>query len=233
MEGNGKPTTQRDSAVGFPSRISSLDSSGRKLPLRIPWVSDWSRRQKRFYQRTMSGIEFHRVRGHSLKFLTLTSAPASSPDRIHRAFSCLVKRIRRIFGSFEYICTRELTKSGLVHLHLIFSGAWIHQHWVSRIWNELHGAPIVFIEKVRGGSSRLGRYLVKYLGKEHDSNGRFWWSWGWVYRGFVKDWNFIKSRYSKPLEFWHRLLHDHVSGRTSSQVELTDGLWFRLVPKAF
>jgi hypothetical protein len=35
------------------------------------------------------------------------------------------------------------------------------------------------------------------------------------------------------LEFWHRLLHDHISGRVSHQVELTDGLWFRLVQKAF
>jgi len=52
-----------------------------------------------------------------------------------------------------------------------------------RNWNEIHGAKIVDIRKVRG-EKRIARYLISnYL--VNQTFVRMSWSWGWVFRGFV------------------------------------------------
>ena len=162
----------------------------------------WNRRQKRFFHRAMSGLE---IGGH-VRVLHLTSSPESPLD-IHRSFRAFVMRVRRRYGRFEYIGLKAMTKSGLLHLHLLYKGAFMPQVWISRTWKELHKAPIVHIESLRGAKKRLGGYLVKHLTGEDGRLNRFWWSWGWVYPGFVKDWNLIcQRRGPSRLAYWKRWL---------------------------
>ena len=147
-----------------------------------------------------------RIHGERLRVLGLTSSPVSDASLLHHHFSALVMRIRRKYGCFEYIGVREFTKSGLLHSHLIYRGVFIPQRWLSRVWEELHGAFRVYVQEMRGSRRKIGAYLVKYLGKEADS-GRYWWSWGWVYRGFVRDWKLLVRKFkSSAVAVWRRLL---------------------------
>ncbi len=150
----------------------------------------------------MSGIEFAFARKERVRFLTLTST-ADSPEDIHHSWRLLVKRIRREYGKFEYLAIRELTGSGLKHLHILFRGGFVPQKWVSSTWGAIHGARITYVEEVKGKSKQVANYIAKYITTDSQ---RFWWSWGWVYRRFVRDWKDMVHKYGEIHEAvyrWH------------------------------
>jgi len=142
--------------------------------------------------------------GDYVRVMTLTSAPGSG--NLHRSFEVLKKRIRR-HGRFEYCAVKELsTKGGLEHLHLVYRGKFIAQKWLSEAWFNIHGAKIVWVARLF--TWKFAKHLARYFIKE--GVGRFWMSWGWVYRGFVGDWKLIVSKYGKfAVRFWKSLLHGH------------------------
>jgi hypothetical protein len=89
----------------------------------------------------------------------------------------------------------------------VYRGQFIAQRWLSEAWFNIHGAKIVWIARLYTWklAKHLGRYFIK------EGVGRFWMSWGWVYRGFVGDWKVIVSKYGKfALRFWMSLLHGNV-----------------------
>jgi len=89
------------------------------------------------------------------------------------------------------------TNEGYGVLHVIFVGAFIPQQWLSRNWNEIHGAKIVDVREVRG-EKRLARYLISnYLVTQ--TFVRMSWSWGWVFRGFVSMWKWFVLKFGYPL----------------------------------
>ncbi len=96
-----------------------------------------------------------------------------------------------------YIKVPEISKNGGQHCHVLFRGTFIEQAWLSAQWQEIHGAKIVDIRKAVYGQSkhRIASYLAKYMSKE--GAGRYSWDWGWVWKGFVKDWCRLKSYW------WH------------------------------
>jgi hypothetical protein len=135
----------------------------------------FTRAQKRFYGRCMSGL----ATGKAARFLTLTSSD-EAPSDIHRSFRVLKERIRRRC-TFEYVCVCEIKPDGRKHLHIAYHGSYLPQAWISKQWLEIHNSPVVWIEKIRQGKAGA-RYLTKYVGKEQ--NVRWWGSWGWIYRGW-------------------------------------------------
>jgi len=170
----------------------------------------------------MSGITRSQAQNDTLRFLTLTSS-VSSPHDIRRSFRVFVKRVRRAYGKFEYIVVKEQTRSGLNHLHMIYRGSYMSQYWISRNWNEIHSASIVYIQKIREQSYKLGVYLVKDMSKQMIT--RFSWSWGWVYPGFVKDWKrFVRSSkdLNEAVRRWNRHLIAYV-GKKYVQTSLGYG----------
>lgn len=163
--------------------------------------SAWTKTQRRLYHRVLSGFELAKRSDDYIRVLTLTSSPNSGD--FHKDFEKLKKRIRRKFGRFEYIAVKEHTKEGLTHLHLVYRGHFMSQRWLSDTWNELHGAKIVWIAKLY--TWKLAKHLAKYFIKE--GFGRFWTSWGWVYKGFVGDWKrLVHEKGFMALNYWHRWL---------------------------
>lgn len=142
------------------------------------------RRYKRCFHRVMSGIE----RGGQLRFLTLTSSP-ESPTDIQRSWRKLAARMQRRRMLAGYIKVTELTRSGLLHLHVLFRGSYVEQAWLSRVWLEIHRAPVVDIRKAFGTTGAAG-YLAKYMSKAGE---RYSWSWSWVYKGFAGIWQRAKQ----------------------------------------
>jgi hypothetical protein len=116
-------------------------------------------------------------------------------------------RIKRKYGEFEYIKIRTDEGNGVVHI--LYAGCFIPQPWLSRMWNEIHQSPIVDIRsasRIKG----LGRYVVsQYLSDQRCSFLRYSWSWGWVYRGFVKIWRKVCICSGNPIFLWNRHLSGH------------------------
>jgi hypothetical protein len=177
-------------------RRSSLDSNIRNLPKR----SGWSAKQKRAYQRLLSGLTRAKTLGKKVRFMTLTSSPNSSFSELNEHFQVLRKRIKRKFGvKIDYI--KFKTNEGYGVLHVIFVGSFIPQQWLSRNWEEIHGAKIVDVREVRG-EKRLARYLISnYLVTQ--TFVRMSWSWGWVFRGFVSMWKWFVRKFGYPLCIRH------------------------------
>lgn len=145
-----------------------------------------------------------RLKGHHVRFLTLTSSPSSTRE-ISRSFATFVKRARRKFGTFEYVKIQEFTESGLKHLHIIYRGEYMPQSWISQAWADIHSAPIVWIEKVKTWSKGLGSYVSKYIAKSE--SGHLSTSWNWIYRGSCRDWKaFVHEYQNDAVKQWKRHL---------------------------
>ena len=172
------------------ARIASLDRNVRN----VPKGSSWSAKQKRAYQRLLSGLTRAKALGNKVRFMTLTSSPNSSFSELNEHFQVLRKRIERTFGvKIDYI--KFKTNEGYGVLHVIFVGAFIPQQWLSHNWEEIHGAKIVDVREVRG-EKRLARYLISnYLVTQTFVRM----SWGWVFRGFVGMWKWFVRKYGYPL----------------------------------
>lgn len=120
--------------------------------------------------------------------VTLTSS-TTAKNAIQRDFRRLVMRLRRRNILQDYIRVIETTKSGLDHIHMIYRGSYIDQALLSHYWNDIHQSPIVDIRSVKRTDRHIrgaARELAKYMAK--DGYRRYAWSWGWVYKGFVRTW---------------------------------------------
>lgn len=148
----------------------------------------------------MSGITYNNSRGNGLRFLTLTTSKGAKRD-IQQDFRVLKMRIKRLYGTFEYIRIRTNEGNGV--LHILFIGGFIPQTWISRNWEEIHQSPVVDIRaasRIKG----LGRYIVsQYLSDQRCSFLRYSWSWKWVYFGFVKVWRKICISCKNPIAIWN------------------------------
>lgn len=117
-----------------------------------------------------------------------------------------------------YIQVTEYTNSGLLHKHVVLRGKYIDQHVLSLMWNQIHGAKVVDIRRIRSKDPHrnIAGEMAKYLAKENTL--RYSWSWGWVWRGFARDWAKLKGRINELtelgfmsgfldlLKYWHILL---------------------------
>lgn len=155
----------------------------------------WNSKQRRTFQRILSGLKRASYERKRVRIITLTS-PASHPRTVAGGhlltsrFQILRKRILRKWGcEFEYLRLR--TSEGFGVLHVVYKGAFIPHSWLKKQWYDIHGAQIVFIQALHG-RKRLARYLVSNYMAGHHSFMRQSWSWRWVFRGFVGVWYRIR-----------------------------------------
>ena len=205
----------------------------------------WVSKQRRCFHRLKSGEKRSKAEKKQLRFLTLTSKKDVKQRRINDDFQILKKRIKRltIVGlvrdgyiktnqiikyfphkglrdnlEFEY-CKVETSEGGGV-LHIIFKGDFIPQRWISDNWKEIrNGSWNVDIRLCRDTHAC---YAINQYLSGQNAFERYSWSWGWVYKGFVKNWYLFKDHYMTfqiALNKWDI----HLQGRVikwSSFVEL-------------
>jgi len=127
--------------------------------------------------------------GDPKSFLTLTVNPStgtSPEDRrsaLGKAFGHLIKRLRRDHpdDEIEYLAVVEATEAGEPHLHVLLRAPFIPQAEISRDMDELIGAPVVDIRRVKS-LREVVRYVAKYIAKEPARFGtskRYWSSRGY------------------------------------------------------
>jgi hypothetical protein len=168
-------------------------------------------KSRRAYHRILSGLKRQRALRHKVRFITLTTVPGTELDAVGAWWQTLRKRITRKWGiRLEY--WRLKTNEGNGVLHILYSGPYIPQSWLSRAWGEISGAKIVDIRAIRG-EKRLTRYLIgQYLASQEDDYRiytRQSWSWGWCFRGFVGIWQRLVAKsgsLGEALRVWDTML---------------------------
>lgn len=176
-------------------------------------------KSRRCFHRVASGLEF----SGDVRFLTLTSTRGATREDMQRHFRALMARLKRRGLVTGYIQVPEYTKSGLLHKHVLLRGRYIDQLVLSQMWQEIHGAKIVDIRRVRNihGRRQMANEMAKYMAK--GTSGRYSWDWGWVWQGFCKDWQRLKrawrywnewttfpeSPFSELLQIWRGFLRCH------------------------
>jgi len=98
--------------------------------------------------------------------LTLTTRPGTSWSSIMRAWSSLIRSLRKRYGDVQYAVAKEEGDStGMRHLHAVLVGpTWVPHAVVSALWYRRLGAYIVDIRRVSGG--KVAGYVGKYLTKQ-------------------------------------------------------------------
>lgn len=181
------------------SKRSSVSSGG-----------SWNRQQKRCYQRILTFLHYNEAKSRRMAFVTLTSSSGSDAYSIMKHFQSLRKRLRRRDIAFEYFNVKTSEGYGVLHLLFAFTSrkGYVSQKWLSKTWEEIHGAKIVFITKYRYKTAkRLSRYFVGQYVSGQSGFERYSWSRKEL-SGFVRCWHFLKRWYfGKELYFvWHRFL---------------------------
>lgn len=163
------------------------------------------RRRKRAFQRAMSGLARHPNEWWRYAFITLTSSPSSPPD-IQRSWRMLHERMRRRGLAGRYIRVVERgSETGMVHVHLVAEVLWLDREWLSRQWEEIHNAPVVFVRRAyrtgrKGWSAGLALELGWYLAKA--TINRMSYSHSWAWRGLAESWARWKRATRMAGIFW-------------------------------
>jgi hypothetical protein len=90
----------------------------------------YTKKQRRAFQRLMSGLTVGKSRRERLRFMTLTSSPESIGRNLNADFRALKMRILRKFH-FKMKYWKIRTNEGNGVLHIVFRGKYIPQKWLS------------------------------------------------------------------------------------------------------
>lgn len=113
----------------------------------------YTKKQRRAFQRLMSGLTVGKSRRERLRFMTLTSSPESKGLKLNADFKALKMRILRKFH-FKMKYWKIRTNEGNGVLHIVFRGMYIPQRWLSEQWADIHKSPIVDIRSLRARAPR-------------------------------------------------------------------------------
>ena len=211
----------------FASKDGKTKKFGFNLRKCVPETGGYTKKQRRAFQRLMSGLTVGKSRRERLRFMTLTSSPESVGRNLNADFRALKMRILRKYG-FKMKYWKIRTNEGNGVLHIIFRGKYIPQKWLSEQCADIHKSPIVDIRSLhetRKGLTGIVFYLVgNYLAKQ--SFERMSWGYNWVFPAFVRSWRCLVEKYGikRGLELWNKLLCG--SFVVTRQVRLT-----RFMPK--
>jgi len=169
----------------------------------------YTKKQRRAFQRLMSGLTVGKSRKERLRFMTLTSSTESVGRNLNADFRALKMRIFRKYH-FKMKYWKIRTNEGNGVLHIVFRGRYIPQEWLSEQWADIHKSPIVDIRSLREtgkGLQGIVFYLVgNYLAKQ--SFERMSWGYSWVFPAFVRSWKRLIEKYGfkQALFYWNLLL---------------------------
>ncbi len=81
-----------------------------------------------------------------------------------KRFTRLMRLATKEFGPLHWICSLEPHKSGQVHMHGAYRGAYIPQRWLAQTWGKITGSKHVWIHAIKSLPYEA-RHLAKYLTK--------------------------------------------------------------------
>jgi len=105
---------------------------------------------------------------NQFRFFTLTTRHAGEPNQeelehLENSFRELRKHLKRKYKDFLYFSVRELSPSGMWHIHGIWN-IYIDVKELSRMWEKYSNAYRVDVRKIRSAKGAVN-YLFKYIFK--------------------------------------------------------------------
>lgn len=195
----------------------------------------WNNKQKRAFQRVISGMQMAEIQNRRIRFMTLTSSNVAY-DSLNDDFRVLKARIKRLTPAKllrdGYISSRQLhnlylnkplneplifeyfkvqTNEGNGVLHIVYKGDYIPQVWLSENWMDIHNAWDVNIKEIKYDIKRTAMYVIsQYVSNQDASFVRSSWSQGWCFHGFVAKWKWLKQWFSgdQLYDNWRRILRE-------------------------
>ena len=211
----------------------SLDINAQNSPCKDT-KTPFSKKQKRIYSKARTGLTRCEALGQKPFFLTLTSAPKSESNKINSHWQSVVQRVRREMNfQFEYMKVETSEGNGVIHA--LFHSAFIEgfkvevstetdekynpinfrrindtynaiHAYFSTLWEELHGAFIVWCSPVLKNKKVAG-YMTQYVSNQTGylrSSQSLKWIWsGWRKRmlGLIKAFGFTLG-----ISIWNMIL---------------------------
>ncbi len=162
--------------------------------------SDWTRKQRRVFQRLTSWCYEAKSRGCQLSRADLTTASGGPAPLLRKHLQELRRRVERDLGypGIEMFVVETSEGNGVLHMVWAWAGDRsfiVDQKWLSQQWARIHGAPIVFIRRMNLGKDsirRVGRYFaLQYLADQRGALVRMSWSWRRSKFAIGKAWAFM------------------------------------------
>ncbi len=151
---------------------------------------EWSRKQKRGYQRIRSLLWFWECHGFQVLWIMLSTAPGGDASKLSYRHKLLRQRIERLLGyvGLEHYQVRTAEGNGVLHIFWAWKPRpgerarrfWIDQGWLSDQWQEIHGASYVWVGAYKPGRksrNRLGRYVITQYVQDQCGYVNMCWSW--------------------------------------------------------
>jgi hypothetical protein len=196
--------------VSRDGKVKKFDFNLRKC---VPENGGYNKKQRRAFQRLMSGLTVGKSRNQRIRFMTLTTSSQAKElgfdKKLNDHFRALKMRILRKYH-FKMKYWKIRTNEGNGVLHIVFRGKFIPQKWLSVQWANLRKSPIVDIrslyETLRGLKGICFYLIGNYLSKQ--SFERMSWGYSWVFPTFVGCWKRLLEKYGfkRGLELWIKLL---------------------------
>jgi hypothetical protein len=114
----------------------------------------------------MTVLDFWGGHSYQVVWVHLTTAPDGDGGRLAAHHQRLRRMVSRRWGFAEIQWAEALTLEGhgVIHALWVWKGArsfYVPQKWLSEAWGRIHGAPVVWIERVRmHDAGALAKYMV-------------------------------------------------------------------------
>jgi hypothetical protein len=167
----------------------------------------------------MSFLTFWQAHGYMVLWVMLSSAFPGGLETLTRHFQRLREEIERKLGyeGLEFFAVKTREGNGVLHCYLAWKGArlfYVPQPWLSQTWERIHGARVVWVQKVKlgkGHRSRLSRYIVSQYLANQDALVRVSSSWRRTFGfGLRRVWDEFRKR--TPRVGWTALWTDLLAG---------------------
>jgi hypothetical protein len=155
----------------------------------------------------------------SILRLDLTTATGGDAGLLAEHFKEIRKRIERRIGKPVHFWAMQTAEgNGVIHSVIAAEGSlYVEHEWLSREWEEIHGASVVYVKRYKKGKTSRGKvshYMVGQYMKNQDAIVRVSASWKRTF-GFpvAAAWRNLKREYqgesfSSLLTAWHEILSE-------------------------
>lgn len=102
--------------------------------------------------------------------LTTINDGTPTPEKLKaiiKNFAKFVRAMKKKNKNFKYFRALEISKSGMIHIHAIIN-TYIQQPDLSRLWYEISGSYIVWINKIKN-NKKIVNYVCSYITKKDEN----------------------------------------------------------------
>ena len=167
----------------------------------------WSRKQKRGYQRIRSITTYWREAGYEMSWLMFSTAAGGDASKLAGDHQRIKQAVERHFNfpNIQHFMVQTEEGNGVLHVLWAWRAPkgfrpvsfYVPHAWLSKRWERIHGAKVVWISKVtqtKKSLQRVSHYCISQYVAGQAGYVRMSWSW-WRMFGFplVGAWYLFKK----------------------------------------